>query len=99
MRKTIAIIIQIIILTAAYFTMTPDILKDNTWVFGLIGDVEVVKGNTDWIMLTAGILSVFNIWVWWPRTQKVINTSETVKTAEDTKSAEAKTDPVVPKMD
>lgn len=91
MRKTIAIIIQIIILTAAYFTMTPDILKDNTWVFGLIGDVEVVKGNTDWIMLTAGILSVFNIWVWWPNTK-------TVETVVKTEEAKAE-DPVVPKMD
>lgn len=94
-----AIVAQILILVAAWYFMTPDILKDNTWVFGLIGSVETVKGNTDWILLGAACLSVLNIWVWWPRTQKVINTSETVKTAEDTKSAEAKTDPVVPKMD
>ena len=97
MKKAIAF--EMLIFIGAYFAMTPDTLEDNTWVFGLIGSYDLVRGNSIWVLAGAAVLSVLNIWVWWPRTQKVINTSETVKTAEDTKSAEAKTDPVVPKMD
>ena len=98
MKKTIAIVIQVLIFVGAYFVMTPDTLEDNTYVFGLFGDVEVIKGNADWVMMTAGILSVINIWVWWPKKVKVTNTSNE---AEDTKSAETDEakDPIVPKMD
>lgn len=97
MKKTI--MVQMIIFVAAYFVMTPDTLEDNTHLFGLFGDVEVIKGNSIWVLAGAAILSVINIWVWWPKKVKVTNTSNE---AESTKSAEAKAidqDPVVPKMD
>ena len=97
MKKAIMIITQVIIFIAAYFTMTPDTLEDNTHLFGLIGDIEVIKGNTDWVMLGAMVLSVINIIVWWPKV-KVIHTTPI---AENTKNEakEIDQDPVVPKMD
>lgn len=97
MKKTIAIIIQVLIFVGAWYFIS-DQITNNTYVFGLIGSYDAIAENIKWILLSAAVLSVLNIWVWWP-SRKVINTSETVKTAEDTKSAEAKTDPVVPKMD
>jgi len=99
MRKISAIILQMVIFVAAYFTMTPDVMEDNTHLFGLFGDVEVIKGNSIWVLTSAAFLSVINILIWWPRQVKVTNTSNE---AESTKSAEAKAidqDPVVPKMD
>jgi hypothetical protein len=97
MKKTIATITQILIFIGAWFVMAPDQLVDNTYIFGLVGSVELVKGNADWVMMTAGILSVFNIWVWWPKSP----TRQSVEVAA-AKSAEAKAkdpDPIVPKMD
>lgn len=97
MRKAMTIITQILIFTVAWFVMTPDTLEDNTYVFGLFGDVEVIKGNADWVLLGAAILSVLNIWFWWPKV-KVIHTTPI---AENTKNEakEIDQDPVVPKMD
>ena len=98
MKKTIVVIIQLLIFIAAWALVTPDTLEDNTHLFGLIGDIEVIKGNTDWVLLGAAILSALNIWVWWPKTQ-VITPSES-SPAEGTKSAKVEEkDPVVPKMD
>ena len=100
MKKAIAI--QLLIFIGAYFSMTPDILEDNTHVFGLFGNYDLVHGNAHWVLLGAAILSVLNIWVWWPKAQ-VTSTNE-APTAEGTKSAAVSTevkdkDPVVPKMD
>ena len=93
MKKAIAIVIQILIFVGAWFVMSPDTLEDNTHLFGLIGDIEVIKGNTDWVMMTAGILSVFNIWVWWPK----VKITNTVKESKGDKNAEAKEIDRVPK--
>lgn len=100
-RMKKAIVIQVLILVAAWYFMTPDQLVDNTWIFGLIGSVETVKGNADWILLGAAGLSVLNIWLWWPKTKKVkvTNTPETVKESEGAKSEAKAVDPIVPKMD
>ena len=98
MKKAIAIVIQILIFVGAWFILTPDTLEDNTYIFGLFGDVEVIKGNSIWVMIGAGVLSVLNIWLWWPKSP----TRQSVEVAAETKSAEAKAkdqDPVVPKMD
>ena len=87
--------VQVLIFTGAWFVMTPDQLVDNTYIFGLIGSYEIVKGNADWVLLGAAVLSVLNILVWWPKAAK-----QTVAAAEaNTKSVEAEKDPVVPKMD
>ena len=100
MKKAIAIVIQILIFAGAWFVMTPDQLVDNTYIFGLVGSVELVKGNADWVVMTAGILSVFNIWVWWPRQVKVVKTSSE-KAQEVTGAEEAKVidrDPKTPDL-
>lgn len=92
MKKAIAI--QAIIFIIAYFTMTPDILEDNTHVFGLFGSYDVIPGNTVWVLAGAAVLSVLNIWLWWPKSTKTVET-----VAVGAKAEEAKKDPVVPKMD
>ena len=100
MKKTIAI--QVIIFIATWFIMTPDVLEDNTHVFGLFGSYDLVRGNAHWVLAGAAILSIINILIWWPRQVKVANT---VKESKGDKSAEAKAeeakdkDPIVPKMD
>lgn len=92
-----AIVFQVAIFIAAYFVMTPDVMEDNTHVFGLFGSYDIIHGNSIWVLAGAAILSIINLWVWWPKKVKVANTPETTK---DTKSAEVKAeDPVVPKMD
>ena len=98
MRKAMTIITQVLIFTVAWFILTPDTLEDNTYVFGLIGNVEVIKGNADWVLLGAAILSALNIYFWWPK--GVDTPSEKPVSAEGTKSAKVEEkDPVVPKMD
>ena len=92
-----AIVIQAIIFIIAYFTMTPDILEDNTHLFGLFGDVEVIKGNSIWVLAGAAILSVINIWLWWPKSTKTVETVAVEAKAEEAKAKDQ--DPVVPKMD
>ena len=87
------IITQVLIFTIAWFVMTPDTLEDNTYVFGLIGNVEVIPGNTQWVMLCAMVLSVINIIVWWPKA----STHQVEAKAEEAKAADP--DPIVPKMD
>ena len=102
MRKTIAIVIQTIIFITAWFVMTPDVLEDNTYVFGLIGNVEVIPGNTQWVMLGAAVLSAFNIWLWWPKStthQTVAEAAKGTKSAETVEAKAADPDPIVPKMD
>ena len=98
MKKTI--VIQMIILIVAWIVTTPDVAQDNTYLFGLVGDVEVVRGNSIWVMLSTMVASVCNIWFWWPKTP-VISTKSAK--AEEAKAEEAKAeetkDPIVPKMD
>ena len=99
-----AIVFQVLIFIAAWFAMTPDQVVDNTYVFGLIGSYDIIHGNSIWVMIGAGVLSVLNIWFWWP-SRKVVNTPAQTSTKEVTKSVEAEEvkteekDPVVPKMD
>ena len=98
-----AIVIQMIILIVAWIITTPDVAQDNTYLFGLIGDVEVVRGNSIWVMLSTMVASVCNIWFWWPKAQGVADTPSE-KPAESTKGEvkeikSEENDPVVPKMD
>lgn len=96
-----AIVMQALILIAAWFVMTPDVIVDNTYVFGLFGSYNIIPGNSILVMSGAAVLSVLNIWFWWPKTKKVkvTNTPETVKESEGAKSEAKAVDPVVPKMD
>ena len=91
-----AIVMQALILIAAWFVMTPDTLEDNTYVFGLLGSYDLVRGNAIWVMIGAGVLSVLNIWFWWP-SRKVASAPQT--STEDTKGVKVTEDPIVPKMD
>ena len=97
-----AIMIQVLIFIGAWFAMIPDTIEDNTYLFGLFGDVEVIKGNSIWVLAGAAILSVLNIWLWWPKARKVVNTSSE-KVQEVTKSAETDKaedpDPKTPTLD
>ena len=88
MKKVMMIIVQVLIFTGAWFVMTPDQVVDNTYVFGLIGSYDLVRGNTHWVLIGAALLSIINILVWWP-----------TKTVTVVKTEEVKADPVVPKMD
>ena len=92
MKKAIAIVIQILIFTGTWFITTNQI-ENNTWIFGF-GDIETFKENIRWILLGAAGLSVLNIWLWWPKSTKTVET-----VAVEAKAEEAKKDPVVPKMD
>lgn len=94
MKKTIAIIIQVLIFVGAWYFIS-DQITNNTYVFGLIGSYDAIAENIKWILLSAAVLSVLNILIWWPKV-KVTNTSNE---AESTKSEAKAADPVVPKMD
>ena len=87
MKKTIVVITQVLIFIAAWALESPDTLVDNTYVFGLIGSYDLVRGNAHWVLLGAAVASVLNILIWWPKAAK-----QTVAAAEgvNTKSAEAK---------
>ena len=98
MKKTIAIIIQVLIFTAAVFVMA-NTIEDNTYFGSVSYNVDVIAENIRWIMLTAGILSVVNIWFWWPKKVKVANTLSETKESEGTSVKTEEKDPVVPKMD
>ena len=102
MRKVIMTVIQMVIFIAAWYLIANRI-EANTYFGSVSYNVDVIAENTQWILLGTMVLSVVNIWFWWP-SRKVVNTqSETAK--EVTKSAEAEEvkteekDPVVPKMD
>jgi hypothetical protein len=96
MKKTI--VFQVLIFIVAWFILTPDTLEDNTHLFGLIGSYDIIHGNSIWVMIGAGVLSVLNIWVWWPKTAEGIKSVEAK--AEEAKAEDVKVeDPVVPKMD
>lgn len=104
MRKVIMTVIQMVIFIAAWYLITNRI-EANTYFGSVSYNVDAIAENIRWILLGAAGLSVLNIWFWWPRTRKVINTPSatpiTPIAAEgaNTKSAEAEKDPVVPKMD
>lgn len=98
-----AMIAQMIIFVVAWALMTPDTIEDNTHLFGLIGSYDIIHGNSIWVMIGAGVLSVLNIWLWWPKAQGVVNTSSESSPAESTKSAKAEEkidqDPKTPTLD
>lgn len=77
--------IQVLIFVIAWFVMIPDTIEDNTYLFGLIGSYDLVRGNAHWVMLGAAILSALNILIWWPKSP----THKTVGDNANTKSAEA----------
>lgn len=98
MKKAIAF--EMLIFIAAWFVMSPDVLKDNTYVFGLIGNYDLIRGNAHWVLLGAAVLSALNIWIWWPKSQSVTPNEKPAEVKEEPKAEEAKAeDPVVPKMD
>ena len=95
MKKAIAF--QMLIFIAAWFIMIPDTIEDNTYLFGLIGSYDLVRGNAHWVLLGAAVLSALNIWVWWPKSTKTVETVAVEAKAEEAKAKDQ--DPVVPKMD
>ena len=98
--KITAIVVQALILVAAWYLIANRI-EANTYFGSVSYNVDVIAENIRWIMLGAACLSIFNIWVWWPKARKVVNTSsekaQEVTNAETDKAKDQ--DPVVPKMD
>lgn len=95
-----AVILQVVIFIIAWALMTPDQVVDNTHIFGLIGSYDTVPGNTVWVLLGAAILSIINLWVWWPKSPTRQSVEVAAAKSAETEEAKAKDqDPVVPKMD
>lgn len=53
----IAIIANIIVFIIGWGCIVPDQLLDKTHLFGLIGDIEIVKGNTSTVFGVCSILT------------------------------------------
>lgn len=98
--KITAIVVQALILVAAWYLIANRI-EANTYFGSVSYNVDVIAENIRWIMLGAACLSIFNIWVWWPKARKVVNTSsEKAQEVTNAETDKAKAeDPIVPKMD
>ena len=91
-----------VIFIAAWYLIANRI-EANTYFGSVSYNVDVIAENTQWILLGIMVLSVVNIWFWWP-SRKVVNTPAQTSAKEVTKSVaeEVKAkeeDPMVPKMD
>lgn len=53
----IALIANIVVFLIGWGCIVPDQLLDNTHLFGLIGDVEVIKGNTSTVFCVCSVMS------------------------------------------
>ena len=95
MRKVIMTVIQMVIFIAAWYLIANRI-EANTYFGSVSYNVDVIAENIRWIMLGAACLSIFNIWVWWPKV-KVIHTTPI---AENTKNEakEIDRDPKTPDL-
>ena len=55
---SIAIIANIIVFIIGWGCIVPDQMMDNTHLFGLIGNVEVLKGNTSTVFGVCAVMSI-----------------------------------------
>ena len=53
----IAIIANVVVFLIGWTCIVPDTINDQTHLFGLIGDVEILKGNTSTVFCVCGVLS------------------------------------------
>lgn len=54
----IVLIANVVIFIIGWGCIVPDQIMDNTHLFGLIGDVEIIRGNTAVVFGMCGILSI-----------------------------------------
>lgn len=110
----IALIIDVIIFVLGWGCIVPDQLNDQTHLFGLIGDVEIVRGNTAVVFGMCALLSLLTLIaaivealveeLYHPRFNQVARTERPKKISgmritDPVVPEIAKEDPVVPKMD
>ena len=55
---SIAIIANIVVFIIGWGCIVPDQMMDNTHLFGLIGNVEVLKGNTSTVFGVCAVMSI-----------------------------------------
>ena len=53
----IAIIANIVVFLIGWGCIVPDVINDQTHLFGLIGDVEILRGNTSTVFGVCSIMS------------------------------------------
>ena len=58
---TIVLIINVIVFIIGWGCIVPDQLTDNTHLFGLIGDTEIVRGNTSTVFGICAVLSTLTL--------------------------------------
>ena len=54
----IALIANVVIFIIGWGCIVPDQIMDNTHLFGIIGEVEIIRGNTSVVFGMCGILSI-----------------------------------------
>lgn len=53
----ITLVINVVIFTIGWGCIVPDTINDQTHLFGLVGNVEITRGNTSIVFGMCGILS------------------------------------------
>lgn len=57
----IALIVNVVVFLIGWGCIVPDQLSDQTHLFGLIGNVEVIKGNTSMVFGMCALLSTLSM--------------------------------------
>ena len=57
----ICLIVNVIVFVIGWGCIVPDQLNDQTHLFGLVGDIQIVKGNTATVFGMCGILSTLSL--------------------------------------
>ena len=57
-NSIIVLIANVVIFIIGWGCIVPDQMMDNTHLFGLIGDVEIIRGNTSVVFGMCSILSI-----------------------------------------
>ena len=57
----IAIIANIVVFLIGWGCIVPDVINDQTHLFGLIGDVEILRGNTSTVFGVCSVVSTLSM--------------------------------------
>ena len=57
----IAVIINMVIFIIGWGCIVPDTVNDNTHLFGLVGDIEIVRGNTATVFGICCVMSTLTL--------------------------------------
>ena len=60
-NNIIVLIVNVIVFMIGWGCIVPDQLNDQTHLFGLVGDIQIVKGNTATVFGMCGILSTLSL--------------------------------------